>query len=281
MKQLHKTLLILIIMFFVLPSLKLNELNAASFSKTVKFFIIQESGETSQGSTTTTIPPFTISIAEDEPTITSAFIQVNGSVKDFLTTTGFIDINLDGGLDTSYELNISTKPTKFTINHDITSIVSSDFPGVPGANSYSLNITNNDFNINNLSAKLHLTYTYLNNSGSLKPSGFIISSTVDTGITQGAAFNSMMWNGSLNGGKVRLQLATSDSDLGPWIFKGPDCASGVYYEDNNNTPTKITCAEHNNKRYFRYKIMLCSSANCTSPSSNNPNVSDVIVNWSL
>jgi hypothetical protein len=277
MKRLHKYILVLIIIFLVLPILKLNEINAANFSKTVKFFIIQQNGTINKGATSS--QPFTISIAEDNPQITSAFIEISGTAKDFGATTGDIKISIDSNPYASYSMVISTKPQKFTVIHNITSLVSEDFPGIPGNKNYILNILNNDFDINNLSAKLILTYKYEKNTGNLPISGFVISSTFDTEITQGAGFNSIYWNGSLNGGKVRLQLATSDFDSGPWTFKGPYCDTNNYYENDANTPNKIKCADHNNKRYFRYKIILCSN-NCIAAGSNNPTINNVIVNWS-
>jgi prepilin-type N-terminal cleavage/methylation domain-containing protein len=38
---------------------------------------------------------------------------------------------------------------------------------------------------------------------------------------------------------------------------------------------------HNNKRYFRYKAILCSNSTCSEPGGNfTPQINDVIVNWS-
>lgn len=280
MKYPCKKFFILIIIFFVLPILKLNEINAADFSKTVKFFILQNSGTINDGVETS--QPFTISIAEENPQITSAFIEIKGGAKSPAPTTGAVNIKLDSNSYNSYNLSVSAKPQRFTINYDITSIVSADFPGISGNKNYMLYIRNDNFDATNLSAKLILTYKYTKNAGNLPISGFVISSAVDTNntiITPGAGFNSIMWNGNLNGGKVRLQLATSDFTSGPWVFKGPYCNTNNYYENNTNIPNKIKCADHNNKRYFRYKIILCSN-NCTNTGSSNPSVNSVIVNWS-
>ena len=277
MKRLYKNIFVLVIIFFVLPILKLNEISAADFSKTVKFFIIQQNETAADGAEVS--QPFTISIAEDNPRITSAFIEIKGSARAPASTTGIVNVKLDSDPYSSYNLAVSAKPQKFTIDHDITSIISADFLGIPGSKNYTLYIGNDNFDTTNLSARLILTYKYTKSTGNLPVSGFITSSTVDTNIIQGAAFNSIMWNGNLNGGKVRLQLASSASDLGPWIFKGPDCASSSYYENDANMPNKIKCLDHNNQRYFRYKIILCSN-NCISSGSNNPSVNNVIINWS-
>ncbi len=280
MKYSCKKIFVLIIIFFVLPILKLNEINAADFSKTVKFFILQNNGTINAGVETS--QPFTISIAEENPRITSAFMEIKGGAKSPAPITGIINIKLDSNPYALFNLDVSTKPQRFTVNYDITSTISPDFPGVPGNKNYILYIRNDNFDTTNLSARLILTYKYTKNSGNLPVSGFVISSTVDTNntiFTPGAAFNSIMWNGSLNGGKVRLQLATSASALGPWEFKGPDCSLFTYYENSSNAPNKIKCLDHNNQRYFRYKIILCSN-NCVSSGSSNPSVNSVIVNWS-
>ncbi len=124
--------------------------------------------------------------------------------------------------------------------------------------------------------------------------GYVISSTIDTGVVNGAAFNSLMWKGNLNNGKVQMQLATANcaggqSDypvcsIGSWgdsntPFRGTDCSSSTSFELLSDTPAEIMCAaDHNNKRYFRYKITLCSN-DCITSGPNNPEVTDVIVNW--
>lgn len=114
--------------------------------------------------------------------------------------------------------------------------------------------------------------------------GTLESSTFDTGITDGAAYNSVLWTGSLNGGKVKLQIATSNSSSGPWNYAGPGaaCDATTYYEPASGTPAEIdlACSSIQNKRYFRYKVTLCSASNCSSSGSATPQVDDVIVNWS-
>ena len=277
MRQFYNSKFILIAIFLLLLIFNFSKTNAATFSKTLKFFILQEKGVTSDGFET--IKNFTISIAEDSPQITSAFIEIKGSAKSPAPTTGIINVKLDSDPYTPYNLDILNKPQKFTIHHDITATISADFAGSPGSKNYTLYIRNDNFDTTGLSAKLFLTYLYTKPTGSLPISGEIISSTIDTEIDQGAAFNSILWNGYLNGGKVRLQLATSNSNIGPWIFKGPNCNVADYYESDTNTPNKITCNEHNNQKYFRYKIILCSN-NCTGSGPNNPNINSVIVNWS-
>ncbi|MBI1755101.1 hypothetical protein HY250_04865 [Candidatus Azambacteria bacterium] len=128
-------------------------------------------------------------------------------------------------------------------------------------------------------------------------SGYIESTTYDTSISNGAAYNSLLWNGSENGGNVRLQLATSNCSngatnaptcsSGAWDatgsdYLGPDCTASTFYEPNVDTPAEIdlACATVQNKQYFRYKVILCSNATCSGTGANTPAVTGVIVNWS-
>lgn len=131
-------------------------------------------------------------------------------------------------------------------------------------------------------------------SGTVQATGFVISSTFDTwdGVRfKGAAYNYLMWKGTSGSGSVRLQLATSDcsngktnfpncNDAGNWSFKGQDCNTSTYYETASGTPIEVMCADHNNKQYFRYKVILCSSGDCSTPGATSPQVEDVVVNWS-
>ena len=287
MKTFRKKIFILMAAFFLLNFLELNKIDAADFSKTVKFFIIQEKEAIIDGVEIN--KNFTISIAENNPQITSAFIEIKGIAIAGAATTGIVNVKLDSDPYALYNTEVATIPKRFTVIHDITSIIFPDFPGIPGNKNYTLYIRNDNFNTTNLSAKLILTYKYNKSTGTLPVSGSIISSTFDTEINDGAAYNSMMWKGSLNGGIVRLQIASSECsngaanypacDTGSWMFKGPDCTSNDYYQGLPDASYKIKCLDHNNKRYFRYKIMLCSD-NCSISGSNNPTVTDVIVNWS-
>lgn len=120
-------------------------------------------------------------------------------------------------------------------------------------------------------------------TGAFQATGFLISSTFDTGETQGVAYNSIMWKGALNGGKVKMQIATSSASTGSWNFLGPDCSSSTYYESAADSPAEILCASdayHNNKQFFRYKITICSNSDCSARGSASPEVTGVIVNWS-
>ncbi len=127
--------------------------------------------------------------------------------------------------------------------------------------------------------------------------GELISPIFDTSVVNGASFNSISWKGQLNGGKIRLQLATSNCsngatnpptcNAGVWgpsgsDYLGTDCTNAVYYEQTaTDEPNEIKCyTNHQNKRYFRYKLIICSSGDCSTAGAQTPQVDDIMVNWS-
>lgn len=140
--------------------------------------------------------------------------------------------------------------------------------------------------------------------------GSLDSAVFDTfnggGALQGPAYNSIMWKGTEGTGKVRFQFATSDCSNGKtdpptcssggWTFygsgdSGVTCNASSWYDTNTSgfgggpdKPVELACspAQHNNQRYFRYRIQVCSNsdANCSTSGTVSPVVEDVIVNWS-
>jgi N-acetylneuraminic acid mutarotase len=143
------------------------------------------------------------------------------------------------------------------------------------------------------------SYTrYPSASTGLPPTGSISSIIFDTTATSsGPAYNSILWKGSVNGGtgKVRFQFASSDcpnaqtnpptcSTAGSWNFiGGPTCSSVDWYSTTGpNAPVELTCSplNHNNQRWFRYKVQLCSNSDCTTSGAVSPLVTSVVVNWS-
>lgn len=121
-------------------------------------------------------------------------------------------------------------------------------------------------------------------SGGQSGSGDLTSSVFDTcpqGVNCGAGINSIMWQGPA-GGLVGFQIASSDNINGPWTFYGPNSNSSDCYTNFSNcyshplgpnNPIKIT-SEHQNKRYFRYKVYLGLDSNNASPQ-----VDDIIISW--
>jgi hypothetical protein len=104
--------------------------------------------------------------------------------------------------------------------------------------------------------------------------GVLDSATFDTGSPNGAALNSIMWQGSLNGCascSVGFEFAVATSSSGPWNF-GPTIYSG-----NPNTPIPISnYAAYSGYRYFRYRVILTTNTS----QSISPTVTGVAVDWS-
>lgn len=125
--------------------------------------------------------------------------------------------------------------------------------------------------------------------GGLPVSGILTSGVFDTtGDTHGAAFNSILWKGTTIGtGAVRFQLAAADAPTGPWSYygnSGSGCGTLDWFNPGAfDVPVELKgsgCSVYfNNKRYYRYKIQICSAANCTDAGSMSPVVTSVMVNW--
>lgn len=116
----------------------------------------------------------------------------------------------------------------------------------------------------------------------------LTSSVFDTGVSAGVTLNSIMWQGNKpSGTNVKFQIASSNCSngatnpptcsTGSWSYLGPDGSGSTYYTPSDaNVPVPINLAQHNNKRYFRYRIFMESDAG----QSASPRVDDVIINWS-
>jgi hypothetical protein len=109
-------------------------------------------------------------------------------------------------------------------------------------------------------------------------SGDLTSSVFDTGVAEGAALQSLMWQGIKPAGtNVKFQIASSNDSAGPWTFVGPDnYTSGYYVPAGPDVPIALDRDDHNNKRYFRYKVFLESDALGEAA----PTIDDIIINWS-
>ncbi len=107
--------------------------------------------------------------------------------------------------------------------------------------------------------------------------GILDSTTYDTGVSTGAQFNSIIWQGALPAGtQAQFQIASSDSSSGPWTYVGGDGTSATYYTGSSNTPIKLDTSAHVGKRYLRYRIFLLSNSSQTL----TPRVDDVVIGWS-
>lgn len=158
---------------------------------------------------------------------------------------------------------------------------------------YCFRLTNNGVTTN----FSYTNYAQVTLSSGLPATGSLDSAVFDTyataGALQGPAYNSIMWKGSQNGslGKVQFQVATSDCpngqtdyptcSTGTWSFiGGATCDTTSYYDTTGtDAPVEISCSSaSNNKRYFRYRIRICT-ADCSTGGQASPIVNDVIVNW--
>jgi hypothetical protein len=106
----------------------------------------------------------------------------------------------------------------------------------------------------------------------------LTSSIFDTGVSGGAAINSIMWQGvKPEGTVVKFQISSSNSSGGPWSYLGPDGSDTTYYAPSDaNIPVQINLAYHNNHRYFKYKVFLETDIGKTQ----TPRIDNIIIGWS-
>ncbi len=118
--------------------------------------------------------------------------------------------------------------------------------------------------------------------------GELVSSVFDTGVAGGAALNAVMWQGTKpSDTNVKFQIASGNcsngktnppacDDSGTWQYKGDAGSSADYYAPSGpSVQVKIRRQDHNNVRYFRYKIFLESDGGRTQA----PRVIDAMVSW--
>lgn len=229
---------------------------------------------------------FTLYIGDDLSGISTPIKSNFFTVGGVYTGSGTLQLMIDSDAATSktYTLpNVGSTPTFFQLHYK--DALPKINPPSSGSFTYTLNIIPSGVTISGLGAILTTTYRYKPPScGGLPATGELTSVVFDA--TASAAYNSFVWKGTVNGGtgKVRFQLATSNSSSGPWNFKGgAGCSSSEWYDPGGpDTSVEITCgpAHHNNQRYFKYKVQLCSNSDCSTSGSFSPRVDDVIVNWS-
>ena len=124
-------------------------------------------------------------------------------------------------------------------------------------------------------------YPTLTVSASGTTNGEVTSIIYDTGSSTGSQLNSFYWSGPQpqTGDMVKFQFASASTTnpIGGWNtqFKGPDGTAATWYVPSGpNISTTITPDNHQNHRYFRYKIRLDDS------SGISPVVNRMVINWS-
>ncbi|MBI5798839.1 MAG: hypothetical protein HZB10_02820, partial [Candidatus Yonathbacteria bacterium] len=189
----------------------------------------------------------------------------------------------------SFTLPSVSAPTPFEIEYSSPSTIN---PTSGGSYGYTLNFTPSGVTIYGLGIKMSETHRYKPPSCSGMPVlGDLTSAVFDsTESADGAGYNSVMWKGTLGGpgsneGKVMFQFAAANDSAGPWTYLGPACVGGTgdwFDPGAPGTPIELkgsVCqTAWNNKRYFRYKIRICSN-DCTDAGTYTPTVDDVVVNW--
>jgi hypothetical protein len=242
-------------------------------------------------------PSFSLYIGDNISGVTNSIKSAVIAVSGVYTGSGSLELRLNNNSSSSQVVTFTnvTNPTSFEILYkDPTETIN---PTSPGTYTYTLNVIPTGITISGFGAKAVMSYRYKPPAcgGSLPPYGELISPLFDSGVNSGAAYNSIMWRGTVNGGtgKVTFQFAAADSPAGPWYFYGDDgsgCGSSAtgntkYYSPSGpDTPSELSCALafHNNKRYYKYKVRICAESDCASslPTSVSPTVDDVIISWS-
>jgi hypothetical protein len=234
--------------------------------------------------------PFAIYIGDDISEITNAVKSFYFVVSGVYTGGGNLNLLLsaDGtGTSTSFALVNSGSPKNFSfVFEDKDRIVN---PASSGTYNYRLDMNLSGLTVSNLAVKAVMSHRYKPAGCGVgyPPFGDLNSAVFDsTASADGAAYNSILWKGKLGGtsfdqGKVKFQIAAADNSAGPWTFiGGTTCGTGDWYEAAPDTAVPLSCfSQINNKRYFRYKIRICST-DCLVGGTDTPQVDDVIVNWS-
>ncbi len=109
-----------------------------------------------------------------------------------------------------------------------------------------------------------------NNGNTLVTSGFLESSTFDTG-NNATTYSTLNWQPASQDPSVtvKFQIA-ANNDSATWNFTGPDGTNATFY----TTPSASISPTNNNKRYIRYKAYLS-----TTDTTKNPTVTGVSINY--
>lgn len=233
-------------------------------------------------------------VGDPNPVIKNAYLVVRGVSKSSASQTITIDIKQPGDLfptlrSQSFLINTSGKHNFFSLlyagsdGNDLTGYLAGIITD-PTEYTFNIKISANGADVSLIQAWLVIVYQFSQTSSGFPATGTIVSSTFDTNAGNGATYNSILWKGILPPGtKIRFQLATATLPTGPFNFiGGATCASSDYFEPTaSDQAIDIKCfSALNNKQYFRYKAILCSSSNCTSSGLQTPQVDDIIINWS-
>ncbi|MEK7103752.1 MAG: hypothetical protein AAB870_05375 [Patescibacteria group bacterium] len=276
---------ILCAVMFVSAFFPVIDVDAVDQIKTVELYV----GDTPTAVSSQVNHAFSIYIGDNISGVTTPVKSALFTITGVYTSTGSptlqAQLNSTGATSKTFILpNVGSTPTPFEILYsDPTNSIN---PATAGSYSHTLNLIPTNMTAYGLGAHLTLTYRYKPPSCGYPPFGDVVSTVFDTtASSDGPAYNSMSWKGTLPANtKVKFQIATSASSSGPFNFVGgATCTSTDYYESSGqDIPVEISCDPtfHNNQRYFKYKIRLCSANDCTSSGADTPQVDDVNISWS-
>lgn len=97
-------------------------------------------------------------------------------------------------------------------------------------------------------------------SGDYAASGWVESSTFDTGSTSN--YTTLVWEptSQVAGTTLKFQVATNNDNT-TWNYKGPDGTGSTYYTTSGGSLASV----HDNDRYVRYKIFLSTTNDKKTP----------------
>ncbi len=233
---------------------------------------------------------FTLYIGDNLSGVTNPVKSLYFVASGVYTGSGTVDFKIDSDEATlqSFTLPSVINPTPFVLIYKDSS--NKINPTSAGSYNYTLDVTPFGVVMYGLGIKMSETHQYKPPSCSigLPTTGELISAVFDSAVANGVAYNSIMWKGTEGTGKVRFQFAASNSTAGPWNYYGGETC-GAFDWFNTTGPdsavelkgtSETTCQnEWNNKRYFRYKIQICSNTDCATSGDTSPVVEDVVVNW--
>jgi hypothetical protein len=253
--------------------------------KTLEYYVKDFTAQLS----TATDTPFSVYIGDNISGVTDPVKSAHFTLSGTYTGGGQLALRIDSDAATlvSFSLPTVTGPTPFEVIYDDST--GKINPVSAGTYDYTLNLGPSGVTFSGLGIKIKISHRYKPPAcgSGYPPTGQLYSIVLDTTGTSGPAYNSVLWKGALGGpsqnqGKVRLQLAASNSSSGPWSYVGGStCSSGDWFDSNADTPAEIRCfSQLNNKRYFKYRLQLCSMSDCFSSGLYTPQVDDVVVSWS-
>lgn len=260
---------------------------ASDQMKSHEFYI----GSSDAAVTSAVAVPFSVYIGDNigavSQPVKSFFVEVSG----IYTGGGSATVDLDSAAGTAQTFvlpNVGATPVPFEfIYRDESNYIN---PTSAGAYDYTFNFTPMGVTVYALGVKGRESHRYKPPicGGELAVYGDLISSVFEsTGSADGPAYNSISWKGDFGGpgqnqGRVKFQIAASDSSAGPWTFIGGDTCgiSDWFGPADPDAPVEIKCFPSlNNKRYWKYKMRICSD-DCILSGSYTPTVTDVNLSWS-